>query len=199
MKVLMGTSLALLLAAATPVLAAPGDQIGSQGAREYAQDTSAGTSTGPQATPSEGERADRGDRASRRADREARRAERAERRAQRGDRGDRAERRAQRGERGDRGGRAGRQSKRQFAQGDRVPRKFLAGRRLVTDYARYGVQRPSGGDQWVRGRHQLLLVSADGVVKTVVARQKRRGDRAERRGDRGADTQAPAPDDSDTY
>jgi hypothetical protein len=65
---------------------------------------------------------------------------------------------------------------------------MLAGRRVVTDYARYGVQAPRGGDQWVRGRRQLLLVSADGIVKDVIVRQKRR------HRDRG---EAPAPDQSD--
>jgi transcription termination factor Rho len=161
MRVLLGTSLALALAAATPVAASPADAVGNQGAESMYD----------QAPAYSGDRADRRDRADR-GDRVQRRAEREARRAARGDRADR-------GDRGDRANRGER--RRQFAMGDRVPRKFLAGRRVVTDYARYGVQRPSGGDQWVRGRKQLLLVSADGVVKSVVERHKRRHrDRADR-------------------
>jgi Ni/Co efflux regulator RcnB len=190
MKVLLGTSLALVLLTAVPSFAGPADTVGSEGGEGM---YSEGATPAPQAggQNAQGERPSRADRRARReqrrAEREARgangserlsreerRAQRAERRAQhadRGDRGDRAERRANRGDRGDR---ANRGNKRQFAMGDRVPRKMLAGRRVVTDYARYGVQAPHGGDQWVRGRKQLLLVSADGVVKNVIVRQKRR-------------------------
>jgi transcription termination factor Rho len=171
MRVLLGTSLALALAAATPVAASPADAVGTQGA-ESMYDPGATT-----AQP--GDRAERGDRAQRRAEREARRAARAER-----------------GDRGDRGNRAGRsERRRQFAMGDRVPRKFLAGRRVVTDYGRYGVQAPTGGDQWVRGRKQLLLVSADGVVKTVVERHKRRH---RDRGGNGPQGAPPSQDDAAT-
>jgi Ni/Co efflux regulator RcnB len=194
MKVLLGTSLALVLLAAAPSFAGPADTVGNQGGEGMYDE---GAAPAPQAS-GQNAQGERPSRAERRAMREQRRAERGQRGAN-GDRPSREERRAQRAERraqhadrGDRGDRADRRAnrgnKRQFAMGDRVPRKMLAGRRVVTDYARYGVQAPHGGDQWVRGRKQLLLVSADGVVKNVIVRQKRR------HRDRG---EAPMPDQSD--
>jgi Ni/Co efflux regulator RcnB len=126
-------------------------------------DAAAESATGESATgeSATGESAT-GDQAQSRADRKARRAERRARRAAR-EGGQAGEQRAEH-----------RRQKRMFVAGDRVPRKFLAGRRVIKDYARFQLTAPSGGDQWVRGRkRQILLVNSDGVVKTVIERRRR--------------------------
>lgn len=78
-----------------------------------------------------------------------------------------------------------------LARGDRVPRKWLSGHHVVTNYARFQVQPPAHGEQWVKGHGQLLLVSADGVVKTAIPRPHHH--RHARRGDTRPADGRPAP------
>lgn len=67
---------------------------------------------------------------------------------------------------------AGQHQGRTFAQGDRVRSRFLE-RHKLTNYSRFRLEAPNGGDQWVKARGQFLLVNSDGVVKQAVARHRR--------------------------
>ena len=149
MKVLLGTCLALTLAASAPAFA---DQDASGapsqlGAHAGSQAGSAMYNQGDEdmnAQPGSG-----GD-------------DQARPRHHRADR--------DRGDRGDRQARHGRHQHRQYAEGEHVKPKLLRGRHVVTDYSRFGVNAPRNGDVWIKAHKQLMLVSADGVVKSIVAR-----------------------------